>query len=90
MYLSTSTFKCSTVHAYFVQVINRIYKAAKNYHSWKAKNRPDFKPWLNPEQMMAFLPKYTASDVSNEKLSASSDSLEEEEFNEADFKDDDY
>ncbi|CAG5134615.1 unnamed protein product [Candidula unifasciata] len=72
------------------KVINRIYKAAKNYSSWKAKNRPEYKPWLYPEQMMTCLPRYTATDVSNEKLSASSDSLEDDNFNEADFQDEDY
>lgn len=78
-------------HLFSPQVISRIYKAAKNYHSWKAKNRPDFKPWLNPEQMMTTLPKFSASDIiSNEKLRGSSESLEEGDMDEADFRDDDY
>uniref|UniRef100_A0A0B6ZJ74 START domain-containing protein 10 n=1 Tax=Arion vulgaris TaxID=1028688 RepID=A0A0B6ZJ74_9EUPU len=73
------------------KVISRIHKATKNYDSWKAKNRPDFKPWSNPEQMMTFLPKFSQSDiVSNEKLRASSDSLEEGDLTEADYRDDDY
>ncbi|CAL1527500.1 unnamed protein product [Lymnaea stagnalis] len=73
------------------KVINRIYKAAKNYKSWKAKNRPEFKPWLNPEQMMTMLPKYNPTDVvSPEKLTSSRESLDEGDMNEADFQDDDY
>jgi hypothetical protein len=73
------------------KVINRIYKAAKTYHTWKAKNQPNVKPWLNPEQMLTILPKYNPADIiSNEKLEASSESLDEDEMIEADFKDDDY
>ncbi|KAK3743692.1 hypothetical protein RRG08_030813 [Elysia crispata] len=81
-------------HMFAPKVISRIYKAAKTYNSWKAKHRPEFKPWLFPEQMMSELPRFNPDDiVSDEKLAASSDSLEEEEegtFKEVDLKDDDY
>lgn len=87
---SSWCFKIYLLSNLSLQVISRIYKATKNYHAWKAKNRPDFKPWLNPEQMMTFLPRFNQVDiVSNEKLGASSESLEED-MSEADFKDDDY
>ncbi|XP_005097481.1 START domain-containing protein 10 [Aplysia californica] len=73
------------------KVIGRIYKAAKGYEAWKSKNRPEFKPWANPEQMMSSLPKFNPADVaSDEKLAASNESLEEGELEEADFKDEDY
>ncbi|RUS76151.1 hypothetical protein EGW08_016094 [Elysia chlorotica] len=79
-------------HMVAPKVIQRIYKAAKTYSSWKAKNRPGFKPWLHPEQMME-LPRFNPDDiVSSEKLAASSDSLEEDEgtCKEGDLKDEDY
>ncbi|XP_059152728.1 START domain-containing protein 10-like [Physella acuta] len=73
------------------KVINRIYKAAKTYHTWKAKNNPSFKPWLNPEQMMTMLPPYNPADnVVQDVMTGSKESLDEEELNEADFKDEDY
>ncbi|KAK0060767.1 PCTP-like protein [Biomphalaria pfeifferi] len=73
------------------KVIHRIYKAAKNYNSWKSKNNPDLKPWLNPEQMMTTLPRYNPADiVSDDKIMGSRESLDEEGLNEADFQDMDY
>ena len=67
-----------------------MYKAAKNYPTWKSKNRPELKPWLYPEQMMSTLPCYDPSDIQEFKLSASCESLEESaELQEEDFKDDD-
>lgn len=74
------------------KVINRIYKAAKNYQSWKLKNNPDWKPWINPEQMMSNLSKFNPEDVVETlDISSQDEELEEEgEIQEADWKDDDY
>lgn len=60
------------------KVINRLYKAGKNYQAWKSKNRPEYKPWLFPEQMMLDLPRLDPSDIEQFDMSTSSDSLEEE------------
>ena len=32
------------------QMIKRLRNACKNYETWKSKNKPDFKPWMHPEQ----------------------------------------
>ena len=72
------------------KVINRVYKAAKNYVAWKSKNQPHYKPWLNPEQMMSDLPRFDPADIQEFDITASSDSLEEAgEAQESDLKDED-
>lgn len=72
------------------KVMNRLLKAAKNYPAWKSKNRPEYKPWLNPEQMMVELPRYSPADIVPLDVKSSSDSLEETGgMVEGDFQDDD-
>nr|KAG5687275.1 hypothetical protein BaRGS_010262 [Batillaria attramentaria] len=72
------------------KVVNRLYKAGKNYLSWKSKNRPEYKPWLFPEQMMTDLPRLDPSDIQLFDMAASSDSLDEEcNLREEEFKDED-
>ncbi|KAL8562216.1 hypothetical protein ACOMHN_005201 [Nucella lapillus] len=72
------------------KVMNRLYKAAKNYTGWKSKNQPELKPWLYPEQMVVSLPTFDPADLEEFKLSASCESLEEPgDFREEDFQDED-
>jgi len=41
----------NTLASMFVpKVIDRVYKASKMYNDWKAKHRPEHKPWLHFEQ----------------------------------------
>ena len=71
------------------QVINRIYKAAKNYQSWKSKNRPEWKPWNNPEQMMSGLSSFNPDDVDTsppeQQEEEDEGDLQEGEWNDEDF-----
>lgn len=43
------------------RVLKRIAKACHGYESWKKTHRPEYKPWLNPEQCE--LPRLDWSDV---------------------------
>jgi len=71
------------------KVINRIYKAAKNYQSWKSKNRPEWKPWNNPEQMMSGLSSFNPDDVDTsppeQQEEEDEGDLQEGEWNDEDF-----
>ncbi|PVD34467.1 hypothetical protein C0Q70_05742 [Pomacea canaliculata] len=71
------------------KVISRIHKASQKYPSWKSKNRPEYKPWLNPEQMKNDLPPFNPADVRPMTSSASMESLEDGDVCEEDIKDDD-
>ena len=44
------------------KMLQRLHKACLAYPDWKSKHRPNFKYWLNPEQMTS--PRITLSDVS--------------------------
>lgn len=39
-----------SVYSVFHQVISKLHNACLLYENWKKDNRPDYKPWLNPEQ----------------------------------------
>jgi hypothetical protein len=30
--------------------MQKLHTACANYNDWKASNKPEFKPWLNPDQ----------------------------------------
>jgi hypothetical protein len=42
--------------------VKKLFKASKAYPEWKKQNSPNWKPWHNPEQMIA--PRITIQDVS--------------------------
>jgi hypothetical protein len=44
-----------------MQVISKLHGACLLYENWKKDNRPDFKPWLHPEQ--SNLPYLDESDI---------------------------
>lgn len=43
------------------RVMNKMHKACRKYDQWKAKNQPDHKPWLYPEQID--LPRLNYDDI---------------------------
>lgn len=38
-------------HRVAPSIVTRLHKVSKNYPAWKAKNHPNYKPWINPEQI---------------------------------------
>ncbi|KAK6044825.1 hypothetical protein COOONC_17670 [Cooperia oncophora] len=36
------------------KIIKRLHKACLAYPDWKSENRPNFKPWIFPEQQLDF------------------------------------
>ena len=67
----------------FFQQIRTLQKACRKYDKWKSKQKnPNFKPWLDPEQLMTSLPKLNWADVQVDMPShhASQENLEDEEI----------
>jgi len=56
----------------------KLAKACTKYDKWKAKNNPNFKPWLNPEQMTIerFKPNEIGTLDVNETLTTSANTNE--------------
>ncbi|XP_063288270.1 START domain-containing protein 10-like [Pelobates fuscus] len=44
------------------KILRKMHKACVQYPAWKKKNRPEFKPWLNPEQNT--LPRMSLNELS--------------------------
>ncbi|XP_076117224.1 START domain-containing protein 10-like [Mytilus galloprovincialis] len=58
------------------KVITRIHKACLSYQKWKSTHNPNFKPWLNPEQMT--LPRLNMADIKPLSEFNSRESLDDE------------
>jgi len=43
------------------QVMSRLKKACRGYETWKNQHRPNYKPWLSPEQNS--LPQFNPGDI---------------------------
>lgn len=65
--------------------MNKVHKACRGYETWKAQNRPNFKPWIYPEQID--IPRLRFEDIREMQSSQSTESLDESSFNEDDFVD---
>ncbi|XP_063793174.1 START domain-containing protein 10-like [Pseudophryne corroboree] len=44
------------------KILRKLHKACLQYPAWKKKNKPEFKPWLNPEQNT--LPRISLNELS--------------------------
>ena len=67
--------------------MHKVHKACRGYETWKAKNRPNYKPWLFPEQID--LPRLRFEDIRSMQECQSSESIDESSLNEEDVADDD-
>lgn len=47
------------------KILRKLHKACLQYPSWKKKNKPEFKPWLNPEQNT--LPRISLNELSMQR-----------------------
>jgi hypothetical protein len=56
-----------------LQVIEKLQKACLLYEDWKKENRPNYKPWLHPEQ--SCLPYLSTDDIVAMKQSATDPDL---------------
>lgn len=56
-----------------LQVIDKLHKACQLYNDWKKENRPNYKPWLYPEQ--SCLPYLSDLDIVAMKQSATDPDL---------------
>jgi len=41
--------------------MSRLRKACRGYETWKSQHRPNFRPWLSPEQNT--LPQFNPADI---------------------------
>ncbi|CAH8455200.1 unnamed protein product [Schistosoma curassoni] len=48
------------------RLVKSLHRAALCYPGWKAQNRPEFKPWRNPEQQDKSVPALCYSDILRE------------------------
>ncbi|CAH8455218.1 unnamed protein product [Schistosoma margrebowiei] len=48
------------------RLVKSLHRAALCYPGWKAQNRPEFKPWRNPEQQNKSVPALCYSDILRE------------------------
>ncbi|XP_033097324.1 START domain-containing protein 10-like [Anneissia japonica] len=69
------------------KMMNRLHKACLKYPSWKKKNSPYYKPWLNPEQLN--IPRLDMNDLLPRQEYTDDDSLDESQVKEDDIKEDD-
>ena len=72
---------------FVVQVITKLHKACLAYNAWKAENKPDYKPWLFPEQ--STLPLLDKADIYAMNNNGTAEEIVDEEgVNEDDFSED--
>lgn len=67
--------------------MSKLHKACRGYESWKAKNSPQLKPWVFPEQNT--LPRINMADISSVAAAASDDDIDETDAIDDDGEDSD-
>ena len=60
-----------------LQVLSKLHKACKGYNAWKEANKPEWKPWMFPEQND--LPRINYDDVLPFDLKESTEVIDETE-----------
>ena len=68
-----------------MKLIKKLHKACGKYDKWKSANKPDYKPWSNPEQIR--VPKIDWNDIKDMNLSEMI-RVDESNINECEDKDD--
>ena len=71
----------------YIQVVDKLQQACRDYPKWKSKHDPRYKPWLYPEQMS--LPPLDPNDLLAKEENISDNSLDESEIKEEDFREGD-
>ncbi len=67
--------------------MKRLHKAVKDYEAWKAKNNPQWKPWIYVEQMQ--IERYDPKDIGSMEETLKAESINEASIGEAEVVDED-
>lgn len=73
-------------HILAPKIMKKLYKASKDYDAWKAKNQPQWKPWIFPEQIE--MPRLDPKDILSMQETLQAEVINETDLKEEDVRDD--